>query len=48
MQLHFWGKRGVVWVMKESLTMNLDNKVLPMQLTPEQARSEPKWWYDPR
>ncbi|KAI0086010.1 hypothetical protein BDY19DRAFT_895569 [Irpex rosettiformis] len=24
-----------------------DNKVLPMTLTPEQARNEPKWWYDP-
>ncbi len=26
----------------------VDNKVLPMQLTPERARDEPKWWYDPR
>ncbi|CAL1702986.1 unnamed protein product [Somion occarium] len=25
-----------------------DNKVLPMQLTPERARSEQQWWYDPR
>ena len=25
-----------------------DNKVLPMQLTPEQARDEPQWWHDPK
>ncbi|ELU36555.1 nitrate reductase [Rhizoctonia solani AG-1 IA] len=24
-----------------------DNKVLPTQLSPEQARDEKKWWYDP-
>ncbi|CAE6377591.1 unnamed protein product [Rhizoctonia solani] len=25
-----------------------DNKVLPTQLSPEQARDEKKWWYDPK
>ncbi|KIP04507.1 hypothetical protein PHLGIDRAFT_75866 [Phlebiopsis gigantea 11061_1 CR5-6] len=24
------------------------NKVLPMHLTPEQARDQPEWWYDPK
>ena len=25
-----------------------DNKLLPTQVTPDQARSETKWWYDPK
>ncbi|KNZ80738.1 Nitrate reductase [NADPH] [Termitomyces sp. J132] len=25
-----------------------DNKVLPMQIGPDRARAEEKWWYDPR
>ncbi|KAG8725079.1 hypothetical protein FRC09_009045 [Ceratobasidium sp. 395] len=50
------GGRSVKWlnrieVIDQSSQHHLhffDNKVLPTQLSPEQAREEKKWWYDPK
>lgn len=50
------GGRSVKWLHKIEIadhqsTHHLhiyDNKVLPTQLSPEQARAETHWWYDPK
>ncbi|GBE78768.1 Nitrate reductase [NADPH] [Sparassis crispa] len=50
------GGRSVKWLTKIEISAEesqhhlhiFDNRVLPMQLSPEQARAEKDWWYDPR
>ncbi|KAL4248390.1 Nitrate reductase [Abortiporus biennis] len=50
------GGRMVKWLRRVELSAKesqhylhfFDNRVLPMQLSPEQARAEKEWWYDPR
>ncbi|GAA5999899.1 hypothetical protein JCM10207_005962 [Rhodosporidiobolus poonsookiae] len=50
------GGRSVKWLKKIEVSANesqhhlhfWDNKVLPMHVTPEQAREERHWWYDPK
>ncbi|KAI0962720.1 hypothetical protein AcW1_000015 [Taiwanofungus camphoratus] len=50
------GGRSVKWLTRIEVSAResqhhlhfFDNKVLPMQLSPEQARSEKHWWYDPK
>ncbi|KAF8601756.1 nitrate reductase [Ceratobasidium sp. AG-I] len=49
------GGRSVKWLNRIEISVQesqhylhfFDNKVLPTQLSPEQARDEKKWWYDP-
>ncbi|QRW27770.1 nitrate reductase [Rhizoctonia solani] len=50
------GGRSVKWLNRIEVSEEesqhylhfFDNKVLPTQLSPEQARDEKKWWYDPK
>ncbi|CEL51483.1 nitrate reductase NiaD [Rhizoctonia solani AG-1 IB] len=50
------GGRSVKWLNRIEVSNQesqhylhfFDNKVLPTQLSPEQARDEKKWWYDPK
>ncbi|KAG8718163.1 hypothetical protein FRC08_005817 [Ceratobasidium sp. 394] len=50
------GGRSVKWLTRIEVSDResqhylhfFDNKVLPTQLSPEQAREEKKWWYDPK
>ncbi|KAG0152472.1 hypothetical protein CROQUDRAFT_649896 [Cronartium quercuum f. sp. fusiforme G11] len=50
------GGRSVKWITKITVSEKesqhhlhfWDNKVLPTQLTAEQARNEKHWWYDPK
>lgn len=50
------GGRSVKWLTKLEISAEesqhylhfWDNKVLPTELSPDQARNEEHWWYDPR
>ncbi|KAF8599085.1 hypothetical protein BDV93DRAFT_539018 [Ceratobasidium sp. AG-I] len=50
------GGRSVKWLNRIEISAQesqhhlhfFDNKVLPTQLSPEQARDEKRWWYDPK
>ncbi|EPQ53162.1 nitrate reductase [Gloeophyllum trabeum ATCC 11539] len=46
------GGRSVKWLKRIEVSaeesQHYDNKVLPTQVLPDQARAERHWWYDPR
>ncbi|KAF9267854.1 nitrate reductase [Marasmius fiardii PR-910] len=50
------GGRSVKWLKSIEISTEesqhylhyFDNRILPIQLSPEQARAEKQWWYDPR
>ena len=46
--LHYFGEYHPLPITDIVSNEKVDNKVLPMQLTPEQAREEREWWFDPK